>query len=85
LRIILQVLFQRVSTIIKESALARRSHYWEQNTMRTRFWMITCLCFGLLVPAASANQRKPHPAGKHPKPNHPMSKYKAKKPKKIKH
>ncbi len=52
--------------------------------MRTRFWIITCLCFCLLVPAASARQRKPHPAGKHPKPIHPMSKYKAKKPKKFK-
>ena len=52
--------------------------------MRTRFWIIACLSFCLLVPAASARQRKPHPADKHPKPAHPMSKYKAKKPKKFK-
>lgn len=51
--------------------------------MRTRFCVV-CLFLSLLVPAASA-KRKPHPAGKHPKPNHPMSKYKAKKPKKFKH
>jgi len=36
------------------------------------------------VPAASAKQRKPHPAGKHPKPNHPMANYKAPKHKKFK-
>jgi hypothetical protein len=53
--------------------------------MRMRFWIITCLLLMLWVPAASARQRKPHPAGKHPKPTHPMSKYKAKKPKKFKH
>lgn len=51
--------------------------------MRTRRW-IACLLIGLLVPAASAKQRKPHPAGKHPKPNHPMANYKAPKHKKFK-
>ena len=53
--------------------------------MRTRLWLIAVLFLSLLAPAASAKQRKAHPAGKHPKPNHPMSKYKAKKQKKIKH
>jgi hypothetical protein len=52
--------------------------------MRTRFWIITCLLLILLVPSASARQRKPHPGGKHPKPNHPTSKLKIKKPKKFK-
>jgi hypothetical protein len=47
-----------------------------------RTWIIACLCVGLLIPAASARQRKPHPVDKHPKPDHPMSK--AKKPKKQK-
>lgn len=53
--------------------------------MRTRFLIVAGLFLSLLAPAASAKQRKPHPAGKHPKPSHPMSNYKAKKPKKIKH
>ena len=53
--------------------------------MRIRPFVTACLCLGLLVSTASAKQRKPHPAGKHPKPNHPVTKYKAKKPKKIKH
>jgi len=54
--------------------------------MRTRFWIVSCLCLCLLAPAASAKQKKPHAVGKHPKPNHAMSKVnKAKKPKKIKH
>jgi hypothetical protein len=54
--------------------------------MRIRFWIIPCLFLSLLAPAASAKQRKPHPAGTHPKPNHPMSKYKKpKKQKTIKH
>jgi len=52
--------------------------------MQKRFWIITCLLLSLFVPAASARQRKPHPAGKHPKPAHPMSKYKAPKKKKFK-
>ena len=53
--------------------------------MRNRFLIVAGLFLSLLVPAASAKQRKPHPVGNHPKANHPMSKYKAKKPKKIKH
>jgi len=52
--------------------------------MPKRLW-IGCLVLSLLVPAASAKQRKPHPVSKHPKPSHSVSKYKAKKPKKIKH
>ncbi|MBZ5610616.1 MAG: hypothetical protein LAP38_20320 [Acidobacteriia bacterium] len=50
--------------------------------MRLRCWIVPCLTLFLLAPIASARSRKPHPAGVHPKPNHPTSKYKAKKPKK---
>jgi hypothetical protein len=56
-----------------------------ENAMRTRFWMLASLTLILLAPMASARSRKPHPAGTHPKPNHPVSKYKHKKPKKFKH
>lgn len=54
--------------------------------MRIRFWTIPCLLLCLLASSASAKQRPPHAAGKHPKPNHPMSKVnKSSKPKVIKH
>ena len=56
--------------------------------MRNRAWIVASLLLGLLVPAASADQKKPHAAGPHPKPNHPMSKVKSKKykpPKTQKH
>jgi hypothetical protein len=42
--------------------------------MRIRLCIVPCLCLGLLASVASAKQRPPHPVGKHPKPNHPMSK-----------
>jgi hypothetical protein len=54
--------------------------------MRTRHLVILCLSFGLIASSASAKstQKKPHAVGSHPKPNHPVSKYKPKKQKKIK-
>lgn len=42
--------------------------------MRIRLWIVPFLFLCLLAPAASAKQRKPHPVGKHPKPNHSTSK-----------
>lgn len=53
--------------------------------MRIRFWIVPCLCLFLLASSASAKQRKPHTAGKHPKANHSMSKVnKSSKPRTIK-
>jgi len=51
--------------------------------MRIRLCLVPALLLGLLTLPASAKQRKPHEAGPHPKPNHPMSK--VKKQKKVKH
>ena len=54
--------------------------------MRMRFWMVACLCLCLLAPFASAKQKKPHSVGKHPQPNHAVTKVKkSKKSNKIKH
>jgi len=51
--------------------------------MRIHLWIVPCLFLGLLVPGASAKQRPAHPAGKHPKPNHSMSKARKSKRQKV--
>lgn len=76
----------RLECGIKDWASAAEGTTRSRTDMRMRLWIIPCLFLCLLVPAASAKQKKAHPAGSHPKPNHPMSKYKKpKKQKKFKH